>query len=185
MVDADKQIKIALVGKKAAGKTFIAFRLRRDYGFKRIRLQDGVDRIVKVLYGLEKMKRPSWEQRLYFYDALYKVDPNIFVNYALRRLQTTTMPYVVVEDCRYINEISALASNGFTIVRVTTPDDDVRRRHISKGLRGAAAGSIKLTEYFNTDPSRTYQVDYNILNTTREETKLSVNRLIEQLTRDT
>lgn len=173
-------MRIALVGKKAAGKSFVAFYLKQKYSFKRMKLQDGTDKIIKILYGIQKMKRPSWEQRLYIYDALYKVDPNIHINYLLSRLATTTMQNVVVEDVRYINELEALAKNGFVIVRITSTDED-RKRRIAKGITKVAAGSIKLTEYFNTDPSRAYKVDYNILNTTRDSTRASVNKLMEQL----
>jgi hypothetical protein len=173
-------MKIALVGKKAAGKSFVAFYLKQKYHFKRMKLQDGIDTLIRTFYGLEKMKRPSWEKRLDFYNALYKVDPNVHVNYLLRRLETTTMPNVVVEDPRYGNEVVALGKAGFTVVRIIT-DETVRKRRIGKGLRDAAAGSVILTEYFNTDPSRAYKVDYNVQNITRDGTRKIIDDLILKL----
>lgn len=171
-------VRIALVGKKAAGKSFVAFYLNRNYHFKRAKLHAGVDRIVKLMYGDAKYQRPTWQQRYGLYDALYKVDPNIHISYLADRLASTTMN-VVVEDARYVNEVDWLSKNGFLIIRVTT-DEDTRKRRI-EGMKHATVGTMILNEYFNVDPSRAYKVDYNILNSTRDATRRSIDNLMERL----
>jgi dephospho-CoA kinase len=179
MVDANKQaVRIAFVGKKATGKSFVAFYLKYHYHFKRMKLSDGVDSIIRRMYGWDKYKRPNWEHRLKLYDAMYKVDPNIHISYLLNRLQTTTMN-VVVEDVRYLNEVEALGKKDFIIVRVTT-DDALRQKRII-GMKYAAAGTVVLNEYFNSDLTRPYKADYTIVNTTREATRKSVDALMETL----
>lgn len=173
-------IKIALVGKKATGKSRIAVYLVRKHHFKNIKMQGGIDRLIHIFYSLKKSERPYWETRWGFYDALYKVNPNIHIEYLKRRLELSTMPRIVVDDPRYVNEVKELRDLGFTIVRVNTPDG-TRQRRIPRGMREAAEGSVKLTEYFTRDPSKSYIVDFNIINENWDDTKASVDDLIKKL----
>jgi hypothetical protein len=171
-------IKIAFVGKKASGKTFSAFYLSTQYGFKKIRMDDGVSKAMRFFYMYGKHARPSWERKLDIYDALYKIDPTIHINYMLRRLERTTSD-VVIEDARYISELQVLKEHGFVIVRIAAPAD--RLRKISGSVRNAAAGTIVLQEYFNEDKTAGYSTDFSIYNNTREGTRKSLDHLVDTL----
>lgn len=171
-------LKLALIGKKAAGKTFVAFYLSRQHGFKKVRMDDGVAKSMRILYPLKKNERPTWERRMDIYDALYKIDPSIHINYMLRRLERTTND-VVIEDVRYVPELQILKEQGFIIVRIAAPE--TRRRKISSSVRNAAAGTLVLQEYFNQDKTIGYSADFSIYNDTREGTRRSLDNLIDTL----
>jgi dephospho-CoA kinase len=174
-------MRIALVGKKASGKTLVAAYLKKQYRFKLKRLRDGTERILRILYDYEPYAHVSWEQEIYIYDALYKIDNNIWIGYLERRLKKSNSEHIVIDDVRYINEVNKLRELGFTIVRVTSPDED-RHRRIGKGLARALQGSVILTEYFDRDNTEAYVADYTI-NATRDRlaTKHSVDILVEKL----
>lgn len=178
-----KPLRIALVGKKATDKTFVAFYLRTKYRFKQTKLMDGVDGIIKSMYGWEKYKRPVWEQRLAIYDALYKVDPEIHLKHLFNRLEKIHINHVVVEDVRYLNEVETLAKSDFIIIRVTMALVTKKKRIV--GLKNAASGTLILNEHFGTENTRPYKADYTITGTTREGVRKSVDQIIENLLANT
>lgn len=171
-------MRIAFVGKKAAGKTFAARYLTTKYKFKHLSLKDPLYDILKKLYYYGGWKRIPWEQEIKFYDALYKLDPNIWVGYLERRLRTTTMN-VVVDDPRYINEVQALKELGFILIRIDAPENQ-RRKMIPAHLQNAAAGSVGLAEYFHKDISKAYQTDYSVLNTDRDSTRRALDIILQK-----
>lgn len=171
-------IKLALVGKKMSGKTFVAFYLQKKHGFKKMRMDDGVSKAMRFFYLYGKHERPKWEKKYDIYDALYKVDPTIHINYMLRKLATTTND-VVIEDLRYVSELQVLREHGFKIVRIVAPED--RRRKVGSTVRNAAAGTLVLQEYFNQDKTIGYNADFSIYNDTRDGTRRSLDKVIDTL----
>jgi hypothetical protein len=75
------QVRIALIGKKAVGKTFVGYYLRKKYRFNVMRMDDGLVKFIRTMYTYAQYKRPPWETKFRFYDALYDIDPTIHVNY--------------------------------------------------------------------------------------------------------
>jgi hypothetical protein len=171
-------IRIAFVGKNKSGRTWAADYLRSQHNFKKLSLNEGVDRMVRIFYYYGDHKRVPWERRLLMYDALYKVDPNIWIGYLERRLRTTTRD-VIVDDPRYINEISALKDLGFTVIRLTAPE--TRRRRYLKGIKNAEPGTLAVHELFNRNFLETAHIDYSIYNETKEGTRKALDDIIEQL----
>lgn len=176
------RIKIALVGRVARGKTMTAFHLQKNRGFQRKKMMDGVTKFVNYMYGYSK-KGPkafiSWEHRLEFYDTTYKLDPNIHINYLIRRLEKDEYmsANVVVEDCRYINEVEALRKIGFKIIRLT-PSKLTRPKVV--GARDASQGLIPVHEWFGRNPD-SFPVDYSVTVDTRENTIPSIDRIVDRL----
>jgi hypothetical protein len=150
-------IRIAFVGKRANIKTTAAHYLYKHKGFKRMQLDDGVTRLVRNMYTYRLHKRVKWEKRIEMYDALYKLDPSIHIDYLLSKLSITTRD-VVVPDVRYINEVEKLIKAGFTIVRINSTSKTVR----ISGQASALAGTVKLQEYFGHDFDA-YPVSYSII----------------------
>ena len=169
-------MKIALVGTKAVGRTFAAFYLKKQHGFKMVRMNDGVIKFIRYMYGYGKYQRPTWERKIDFYDALYKIDPDVHVNYLLRRLDTTTRD-VVVDDVRYVHEVLRLKSEGFLIIRIS--GDRRKKIHPSKSLREAAAGAILLHEQYQDAKNPAYTVDYSVFNGSREGTRKSLDEILD------
>jgi hypothetical protein len=173
-------MRIAFVGKSRSGKSFAANYLMKSHGFKRVAFSDGIRRVCTIIYYYDKHKRLRWETRLRMYDALYKIDPSIWVGYVERRLRTTDRD-VVVEDARYINEVQELKKLGFTIVRVARPET-LRKRHLGKSLGDhAAGGTVLLHEWFNTDPTDSLGVDYSIYNETERGTYAMLDNIVIRL----
>lgn len=172
-------IRIALVGKSKTGRSACATYLEKKHKFKRMGLEDGVREVVKKLYGIQAHKRIPWERRAKIYDALYKVDSDIWINYLARRLSTTTLN-TVVDDVRYLNEVDVLKELGFTLVRITAPEN-VRVTRIPT-LTHAAAGSVLAYEWFNKDFTAGIKAEYTIVNSNRLATYKSIDELVKNLT---
>ena len=157
----ERGLRLAFVGKPNSGQTSAAVYLKRSHGFKRIRLMQGVTRICKMLYWYRKYERPSWDKKRAIYDALYKVDNDIWITYVRHRLETTTEP-IVIDDAKFLNEVRALKELGFIVIRVNTAAKH-RIRAVSRFLgKDVIPGSVAVTEYFNNDPTTLMQVDYSI-----------------------
>lgn len=157
----ERGIRLAFVGKPNSGQTTAAVYLKRHKGFKRIRMMQGVTRILKILYWYKKYERPSWDRKRAVYDALYKIDNNIWITYVRHRLERTTEP-VVIDDAKFINEVKELKNLGFIIIRVNTSMKNRTKsigRHLGKDI---TPGTIVLAEYFSKDPTTELNVDYSI-----------------------
>lgn len=168
-------LRIALVGKKATGKTYAAHYLYKHHGFKHLRMVDATHRIIKWFYKYRPYQRIKWERQLEFYDALYGLDPDIHVDHILRRLQTTTRD-VVIDDPRYINEVRKLKEAGFIIVRLNMQEN---KRLRLAGMQSANPGTVKLNEYFAAG-SDAYPVDYSIINENKETLYQLLDSVVER-----
>ena len=171
-------MRIAFVGKKASGKTFAAVHLQNHHKFKRTPLRDGLFRILHILYYYGDWEHIPWEQELRVYDALYKLDNDVWIGYLERRLRTTKRD-VVVDDARYVNEVQKLKELGFILIRIDAPESQ-RKRRIGKALLDAAENSVILAEYFHKDLTSLYQVDYTIINESRDSTRRTLDLIIEK-----
>lgn len=171
-------IRIVLVGKSKAGRTWAADYVRVHHHFRKMSLGEGVTRIHRILYYYGTFKRVPWEQKLEVYDALYKIDPTIWIGYLERKLSTTTSN-VIVDDPRYLNEVSALKALGFTVIRITAPE--TRRRRFVKNVKAAAPGLLVLHEMFSHDFLETAGVDYSIYNETKDGTRKALDEIISSL----
>jgi hypothetical protein len=169
-------MRIAFVGKRATAKTFCAHYLYKKQGFKRMQLDDGVTRLVRNMYTYRLHKRVKWEKRVEIYDTLYKLDPNIHIDYLLSKLSITTRD-VVVPDVRYINEAEKLVEAGFILIRVNTPATS--NLGLGHGLKTAASGTVKLQEYFGHNFDA-YPVSYSIISEDRDKTRQLLDIIIEK-----
>lgn len=175
-------LRIAFVGKKAAGKSFAADHLVKKQGFKRMRVDDGVVKFIRYMWAYRPHKRVTWEKRWTIYDLIYRVDPDVQVDYLLQRLDgntkkaTPTTRDVVVDDVRYINELLKLREVGFIIVRITAPA--TRKVRMASITKNTSAGTIKLSEYYGQNFDH-YPVDYSILNDSRDATRAMIDRIVD------
>jgi ethanolamine utilization protein EutP (predicted NTPase) len=165
-------LRIAFVGRHQSGKTYAAHYLYKHHGFKTVKMQDGVTKMLRYFYKYRSHERINWEKRLAFYDALYILDNDIHIDYLLRRLATSTTD-IVIDDVRYINEVQKLREAGFIIIRISMPTTTKIKL---KGIKTAAPGSIKLNEYFNRT-FEAYSTDYSIIN----ENRNSLYRLLDSI----
>jgi hypothetical protein len=176
---ASDGIRIVLVGKAVYTRVSAGDWLRKAHGFKVLRTDDGVAKFIRDMYMYQPHKRVTWERRIEFYDAIYKLDNNIHINHLLRKLRSVPdSKSVVVPDARYINEVTALAAQGFLVVRVTDPLGYKPTR--MAGMASAAKGTIKLQEFYGRKYNDAYPVDYSVSNDDLTKLRRSIDRIIEK-----
>lgn len=173
-MDTSKGIRLVFVGKHIAPRITATNWLYKKRGFKKMYLEDGVVKLIRDMYTYKLHKRVPWEKKYRIYNILYKEDPNIHIDYLLRKLETTTRD-VIVPDCRYLNELQKLIDHNFVVIRLnTTPKGGIRLA----GMEEAAAGSLKLQEYFARIDA--FPVDYSILADDIWKTREMLDIIIEK-----
>jgi hypothetical protein len=171
------RLKICLIGRIRVGNRFAAFRLQRVHGFRRKKMMAGVDKFSRFFYKYGKYDRfISWEKKLEFYDALYKIDQNIHVDYLLRRVESGWED-VVVEDVRYLNEVQKLKDNGFTVIRIT-PSERTRPKIVN--FDNALPGTVTVNEWFAADPNK-FPTDYSFIYDNKAEAAATVDNIVNRL----
>ena len=147
-------MKIAFIGKMMSGKTTSAIHLSKNHGFTRLAFADPIKVASAVMLNtfsmfvsdvVDKRILPIWD-----YDRIqeYKTDPavrkllqlvgtelgrqligyeNLWVDMLMKEveyLESSGTRDIVIDDCRFPNEAEALRESGFTLIRVTRPDDE-------------------------------------------------------------
>lgn len=171
-------VKIVLVGKSKTGKTWVANYLRVNHGFKHVKFRSILDRFIKAVYEYRGYQQVKWLDRLKFYDAWYKIDPNIWIGHIEYRLGTTYVD-VVIDDPRYINEVARLKELGFYVVRITAPPT-LRNRYL-QGAKKAEKNLLVLHEIYNKDFDASVGVDFSIHNDDKAVTRRLLDDLVEKL----
>lgn len=153
-----KQIKIAFCGRSGAGKDTAAEILSKHLNFRQYAFADPVKQAVEAAFPLfnfakygkndvipkiGKSKRQLW-QTLGTEWGREMVYENIWVDALLRKLRRVQemhpnhSPNFVVTDARMENEISALLSEGFHVIKVVrsvnTLSDDTRDHKSENGV---------------------------------------------------
>ena len=173
----ERGIRIVLIGGKASSRTYAAQILKRYFKFKHMRISQGVDKIIRTFYMYGTLKQKiRWEKRIHIYDALYKIDNDIHINYLVRLLDTTTRD-VVIDDVRYINELLELQKHDFVIVRVEVPQKGYR--HVGRTVLDAAGGTLAVSETFGRAGQLPYKADYSIYLENKETLQRDLQRILD------
>jgi dephospho-CoA kinase len=135
-------VKIALTGKLRSGKDTVAHHLYIRYGFDKVAFGDALKRIAHDTFPwVSEFSKP---RALYqnVGQLMREIEPDVWVKHAERavkgaidfRVNTgADKVIVVVTDCRQQNEVDWCRANGFTLIRVTAPDEDRIKRAIAAG----------------------------------------------------
>lgn len=167
-------MRIALVGTKQAPRTTVARQLERAHQFKVVGMLDAVERVYRLFYYGERWGRVPWEKSIKIYDALYTIDPEIWIQYMEKRLQTTTRD-VVIPDVRYVAELDRLRDLGFLVVRVKQIEENPTARP-ARALMDAGKGTVIINEYYGRIP-----VDLAITYESFQNMKIVVEHMMENL----
>lgn len=170
-------MRIVLVGKTVKSISAANTYLTKNHRFKGWGLDDPLDEFIKKIYYFHNFAKIRWEQRLRFYDALYKVDPDIWVKYLSGRLAKSDSN-IVVQNARYISEVKYLQNLGFTVVRIVTNNP---RGNMGHTVLDAAPGTVVLNEYFNSSTSGGYRVDYSVQGDTKNGIEMGLDSVVEKL----
>jgi dephospho-CoA kinase len=135
-------VKIALTGKMRSGKDTVANHLYIKYGFNRVAFGDELKRQAHETFPwIPQSSKPRalFQQ---FGQLMRVIDPDVWIKHAERavngaidfRVNTGAERVgVVITDLRQPNEYEWARANGFTIIRVTAPDEVRIGRAIAAG----------------------------------------------------
>jgi dephospho-CoA kinase len=135
-------IKIALTGKLRAGKDEVAHHLYIRHGFDKVAFGDALKRTVhEVFPWVSEFSKPRALYQQYG-QLIRQIDDSVWITHAERRIKGdidfrvgmgADQIGIVVTDVRQQNEVDWCRANGFTLIRVTAPDEVRIGRAISAG----------------------------------------------------
>jgi dephospho-CoA kinase len=135
-------IKLALTGKMRSGKDTAANHLYIKYGFSTVAFGDALKKNAHATFPwVSEFSKP---RALYqqFGQLMRQIEPDVWIKHAERavkgaidfRVNTGAERVgVVISDVRQQNEVDWCRENGFTLIRVTAPDEDRIARAIAAG----------------------------------------------------
>jgi dephospho-CoA kinase len=144
--------RIAICGVMASGKTYLADALHDELDYTKFSLATGVKDLARDVFLMEGKDRKLLQQ---IGMKMRQIQPKVWINLLMRRvaeysnslkwagdsaydpdLATGPNPHpkelrVVVDDCRFINEVVAFKEAGWTIIRIHI-DDDLQIKRLKK-----------------------------------------------------
>lgn len=179
-------IKIALTGKLRSGKDTVANRLYIGHDFHRVAFGDELKRLAHETFP--HISEASKPRALYqqFGQLMREMDPDVWIRHVDRKVKALIdvhAPHkdrvgIVITDLRQPNEYAWAKHNGFSIVRVSAPDD-VR---IGRALEAGDDFTIHDLAHPTEIALNSFEVDYQIVNDgTVEELKRQVDEMMAEI----
>jgi dephospho-CoA kinase len=180
-------IKIALTGKMRSGKDTVAKHLFIDHDFDRVAFGDALKKNAHATFPwVSEVSKPRALYQSYG-QLMRQIDPDVWIKHAeqtvdvwinMRVNDGAERVGVVITDLRQPNEYGWARANGFTIIRVTAPDEDRIARAISAGDDFTVHDLTHETE----QAIGTFECDFEIVNDgTVEELKAQVDSILAQI----
>jgi dephospho-CoA kinase len=178
-------IKIALTGKMRSGKDLCGSHLYANHGFDRVAFGDDLKRNAHATFPwISDSSKPRALYQQYG-QLMRQIDPDVWVKHAERSVKCSINLRlnrgaekigVVITDLRQPNEYAWARANGFTIIRVTAPDED---RLLRAKLAGDDFNEADL-EHETESHIDGFAVDYEITNDgTIDELKARIDAIME------
>jgi dephospho-CoA kinase len=180
-------IKIALTAKLRAGKDTVADHLHIRHSFDKVAFGGALKRNVNETFPwLTGPKKPRALLQQYG-QLMREIDPQVWVRHVERKvngiidLRVNTGADrigIVISDLRQPNEYEWAHANGFTIIRVTAPDDVRVGRAISAGDDFTVHDLAHETELAIDG----FAVDYEIVNDgTVDDLKRKIDEILAEV----
>jgi dephospho-CoA kinase len=162
-------VKIALTGKIRSGKSLVGNHLYIRHSFNEVAFGDSMKRCAHEAFPwVSEFSKPRSLYQNYA-QAMRQIDPDVWIKHAERAVKGA-IDYnvntgaervgVVITDLRQPNEYEWARANGFTIIRVTAPDED---RLFRAKLAGDDFNEADL-EHETESHIDGFAVDYEIVN---------------------
>jgi dephospho-CoA kinase len=126
-------VKIALTGKMRSGKDLCGNHLYIRYGFDRVAFGDALKKNAHATFPwISEFSKPRSLYQTYG-QLMRQIEPDVWIKHAERAVKGAIdfnvntgaeKVGVVITDLRQPNEYEWARNNGFTIIRVTAPDND-------------------------------------------------------------
>jgi dephospho-CoA kinase len=180
-------VKIALTGKMRAGKDEAANHLYIRHGFDKVAFGNAMKRCAHEAFPwVSEFSKPRSLYQNYA-QAMRQIDPDVWIKHAERAVKGAIdfnvntgaeKVGVVISDLRQPNEYEWARANGFTIIRVTAPDED---RLFRAKLAGDSFTEADL-EHETESHIDGFTVDYEIHNDgSVDELKAQVDAILEAI----
>jgi dephospho-CoA kinase len=135
-------VKIALTGKMRSGKDLCGSHLYINYGFDRVAFGDALKKNAHATFPwVSEFSKPRALYQAYG-QLMRQIEPDVWIKHAEQavkgaidfRVNTGAEQIgIVLTDVRQQNEVDWCRANGFTLIRVTAPDEDRIARAIAAG----------------------------------------------------
>jgi dephospho-CoA kinase len=180
-------IKIALTGKLRSGKDTVGNHLYIKYGFDRIAFGDALKKNAHATFPwVSEFSKP---RALYqqFGQLMREIEPDVWIKHAEQavkgaidfRVNTGAEQIgIVLTDVRQQNEVDWCRANGFTLIRVTAPDEDRIARAIAANDDFTVLDLTHETEL----AIDTFEVDHEAINDgTVDDLKRKIDEIMEAI----
>jgi dephospho-CoA kinase len=179
--------KIALTGKLRAGKDVCSNHLYIKYGFNRVAFGDALKRHAHEVFPW--IPQSSKPRALFqaFGQLMREIDADVWVKHAERSVQGAIdfrvntgaeRVGIVLTDVRQANEVAWCRANGFTLIRVTAPDEVRIARAIEAGDDFTVHDLAHETELAIDG----FAVDYEIVNDgSVDDLKAKIDAILEAI----
>jgi dephospho-CoA kinase len=180
-------IKIALTGKMRSGKDTVANHLYIRHSFNRVAFGDALKKNAHATFPwVSQFSKPRALYQQYG-QLMRQVDPDIWIKHAERavkgaidfRVNTGAEQIgVVITDVRQQNEVDWCRENGFTLIRVTAPDED----RIARAIAAGDDFSVHDLTHETEQAIDGFAVDYEIVNDgSVDDLKAQIDRITSAL----
>lgn len=183
--------KVVLTGRIRSGKDTVADYLAKEYGFKKFAFADAMKFYLHRLFpGIPHHPKPRRAYQV-FGEGIRNLDlpgaTDVWIDACLAQIDAHEFLYgeafedgvsVVITDMRTPREYERLREEGFTIIRITAPDDIRRQRAEQAGDCFTADDFAHETES-HVDG---FEVDFDVVNDgSVEELKAKVDTIMEAI----
>jgi dephospho-CoA kinase len=180
-------VKIALTGKLRAGKDEVANHLYIRHGFDKVAFGAAMKRCAHEAFPwVSEFSKPRSLYQNYA-QAMRQIDSEVWIKHAERavkgaidfRVNTGAEKIgVVITDLRQPNEYEWARANGFSIIRVTAPDED---RIARAKIAGDDFNEADL-EHETESHIDSFDCDYEIVNTgSLDDLKAQIDTILAQI----
>jgi dephospho-CoA kinase len=124
-------LRVAVIGKAGAGKTTASNWIGARYGHERLHFAAALKEHAAALWG-EDVVHHNRGYLQQFGVAIRNIDPDTWVRILVSRINNydESVP-LVVDDCRFPNEVDALVENEFRFIRIEA-DEAVREDRLMR-----------------------------------------------------
>ena len=117
------EMKVALCGKMASGKTTMAKKIVESLGFNRFSLATGVKDFGNYLFDIPKGHKDRIAYQKVGEGGRNFLYPEIWIEVLLKSIESSGLQNIVVDDVRYENEINRFKEAGWKIVKINIEDN--------------------------------------------------------------
>jgi dephospho-CoA kinase len=180
-------VKIALCGRLRSGKDTIANHLYLKYGFSQVAFGDALKRVAHETFPwVSEFSKP---RALYqsVGQLMREIDSEVWIKHAEQavkgaidfRVNTGAEKVgVVITDVRQQNEVDWCRSNGFTLIRVTAPDED----RIARAIAAGDDFNENDLEHETEQAIDSFEVDHEVTNAgTVDDLKAQIDAILSQI----